>query len=138
MQVHTLISSENGPIILWVMYPHRGDELEHTADSIRELVGEEQFTLVAIQIDDWNRDLSPWRSDEVDGSFAGEAGRTLDYIEQQVVPQLDIQSQANRPLYIMGYSLAGLLHFGQCTRLIYLPGAPHVQVQCGIRDLWNM
>ena len=53
MQVHTLISSENGPIILWVMYPHRGDELEHTADSIRELVGEEQFTLVAIQIDDW-------------------------------------------------------------------------------------
>ena len=45
---------------------------------------------------------------EVDGSFAGEAGRTLDYIEQQVVPQLDIQSQANRPLYIMGYSLAGL------------------------------
>ena len=43
MQVHTLISSENGPIILWVMYPHRGDELEHTADSIRELVGEEQF-----------------------------------------------------------------------------------------------
>ena len=58
MQVHSLISSENGPIILWVMYPHRGDELEHTADSIRELVGEEQFTLVAIQIDDWNRDLS--------------------------------------------------------------------------------
>lgn len=58
MQVHTLISSENGPIILWVMYPHRGDELEHTADSIRELVGEEQFTLVAIQIDDWNRDRS--------------------------------------------------------------------------------
>ena len=43
MQLHTLISSENGPIILWVMYPHRGDELEHTADSIRELVGEEQF-----------------------------------------------------------------------------------------------
>lgn len=138
MQLHTLISSENGPIILWVMYPHRGDELEHTADSIRELVGEEQFTLVAIQIDDWNRDLSPWRSDEVDGSFAGEAGRTLDYIEQQVVPQLDIQSRANRPLYIMGYSLAGLLHFGQCIRLIYLPGVPHVQVQCGIRDLWNM
>ncbi len=55
----------------------------------------------------WNRDLSPWRSDEVDVSFAGEAGRTLDYIEQQVVPQLDIQSQANRPLYIWD-SLAGL------------------------------
>ena len=45
MQIHTLISSENGPIILWVMYPHRVDDLEHTADSIRELVGEEQFTL---------------------------------------------------------------------------------------------
>ena len=68
MQIHTLISSENGPIILWVMYPHRGDELEHTADSIRELVGEEQFTLVAIQVNDWNRDLSPWRSNEVDGT----------------------------------------------------------------------
>ncbi|EDP26735.1 hypothetical protein [Coprococcus eutactus] len=65
MQLHTLISSENGPIILWVMYPHRGDELEHTADSIREQVGVEQFTLVAIQVDDWNRDLSPWRSDDV-------------------------------------------------------------------------
>ena len=72
MQLHTLISSENGPIILWVMYPHRGDELEHTADSIRELVGEEQFTLVAIQIDDWNRDLSPW----TDTGLYRAAGRT--------------------------------------------------------------
>lgn len=108
MQIHTLISSENGPVILWVMYPHRGDELEHTTDSIRELVGEEQFTLVAIQVDDWNSDLSPWRSDEVDGSFAGEAGQTLDYIEHQVVPQLNIGCKSNRPLYIMGYSLAGL------------------------------
>ena len=27
MQLHTLISSENGPIILWVMYPHRGDDV---------------------------------------------------------------------------------------------------------------
>ena len=138
MQLHTLISSENGPIIFWVMYPHRGDELEHTADSIRELVGEEQFTLVAIQVDDWNRDLSPWRSNEVDGSFAGEAGRTLDYIEQQVVPHWIFKAGRTDLFILWDIRLPGFLHFGQCTRPICLPGAPHVQVQCGIRDLWNM
>ena len=131
MQVHTLISSENGPIILWVMYPHRGDELEHTADSIRELVGEEQFTLVAIQIDDWNRDLSPWRSDEVDGSFAGEATSRSSHSWIFKVRRTDL-------FISWDTRLPGFLHFGQCIRLIYLPGVPHVQVQCGIRDLWNM
>ena len=147
MQIHTLISSENGPIILWVMYPHRGDELERTADSIRELVDEKQFSLIAIQVDDWNRDLSPWESDEVDGSFAGEAGRTLDYIEHQVVPQINNVCKSNRPLYIMGYSLAGLFALwamyqtdifagcATCSGSMWYPGfAEYVKSQPTLED----
>lgn len=147
MQIHTLISSEAGPIILWVMYPHRGGELERTTDSIRELVGEEQFTLVAVQVDDWNRDLSPWRSDEVDETFAGGAGRTLDYIEQQVVPQMNIGCKSNRSLYIMGYSLAGLFALwamyqtdifagcATCSGSMWYPGfAEYVNSQPALTD----
>ena len=87
----------------------------------RELEGAEQiaalirqgtdrpFALAAIEIADWNGALSPWPAPPVFGkqSFAGEAQKTLDAL-QQALPAVEhaVPNAARR--YLGGYSLAGL------------------------------
>ncbi len=61
------------------------------------------FRLTAVVVDDWNADLSPWRSPAVFGKtdFDGRAEATLDMI-------LELCAEKNRTYYIGGYSLAAL------------------------------
>lgn len=63
-----------GPVIFWGMYPHQPNEVEHLWESLLELVPEQNFLLVAFQVEDWNRDFSPWEAAAVFGkeSFAGQ------------------------------------------------------------------
>ena len=64
---------------------------------------EMNFCLIAVRIDDWNNDLSPWEAPAVFGkeSFGGGASETLD----ELLKLCDDKSSA---YYIGGYSLAGL------------------------------
>ena len=59
--------------------------------------------LIAVRIDDWNSDLSPWEAPAVFGkeSFGGGASRTLDEL-------LELCGDKSRTYYIGGYSLGGL------------------------------
>ncbi len=59
--------------------------------------------LIAVKVDDWNRDLSPWQAPAVFGKegFCGEAEKTLKDI-------IRICSDSSKTFYIGGYSLAGL------------------------------
>ena len=61
------------------------------------------FRLVAFRVDDWNRDLSPWRAPPVFGSegFGDGAPATLEGI-------LETMRDDTKEYYIGGYSLAGL------------------------------
>ena len=61
------------------------------------------FRLLAFQVEDWNRDLSPWPAPPVfrDQVFAGEAARTLEWLKQNIDPSVPCRC-------IGGYSLAGL------------------------------
>ena len=59
-----------GPVIFWGMYPHQPNEVEHLWESLLELVPEQNFLLVAFQVEDWNRDFSPW---EAPAAFGTEA-----------------------------------------------------------------
>ena len=61
------------------------------------------FRLLAFQVEDWNRDLSPWPAPPVfrDQAFAGEAGRTLAWLKDNIDPSVDRRC-------VGGYSLAGL------------------------------
>ena len=51
-----------GPVIFWGMYPHRGNEVEHLRESLMEIAPGQNFMLVAFQVEDWNRDFSPWEA----------------------------------------------------------------------------
>ncbi len=61
------------------------------------------FQLIALQVDDWNRDLSPWQAPAVFGreDFAGGAAGTLSAL-------LPLCEDRSRRYILGGYSLAGL------------------------------
>lgn len=76
--------------------------LENEAALIRELTGND-FRLIAVKVDDWNHDLSPWKAPAVFGneSFGDGAESTLSEV-------LKLLSDMSKTYYIGGYSLAGL------------------------------
>ena len=76
--------------------------LENEAALIRELSGND-FHLIAVKVDDWNHDLSPWKAPAVFGneSFGDGAESTLSEV-------LKLLSDMSKTYYIGGYSLAGL------------------------------
>ena len=92
--------------------------LENEAALIKELSGKD-LRLIAVKVNDWNHDLSPWKAPAVFGneSFGDGAERTLSEvlkllsgIDRSPLPgdgRMDA-SGTERTYYIGGYSLAGL------------------------------
>ena len=99
-----------GPVILWGMYPHEGNELVHMQECLEEMCPDQNFLLAAFQAADWNRDFSPWEGPAAFGKddFAGEGPETLHWLTEEYVPYLRERYGAGRPLFLIGYSLAGL------------------------------
>ena len=84
--------------------------IEDEVKEIRRLAGED-FCLLAVRTDDWNRDLSPWQAPAVFGTegFGGRADRTLEEI-------LKLCGNEDRRYFIGGYSLAGLFALWAAVR----------------------
>ena len=61
------------------------------------------FKLIAVKVDNWNNDLSPWEAPAVFGNddFGGEACRMFEEV-------LKLTEDKTKTYYIGGYSLAGL------------------------------
>ena len=57
IKLHLAQNGTGGPVIFWGMYPHQQNEVEHLWESLLELVPEQNFLLVAFQVEDWNRDF---------------------------------------------------------------------------------
>ena len=72
-------NGSDGPIILWGMYPHRGNEIAHMWDCLMETVNDQDFLLCAFQVEDWNGDFSPWKAPAAfgDEDFKGNGLKTL-------------------------------------------------------------
>ena len=76
--------------------------MENEIESIRKLAGDE-FRLLAVEIRDWNRELSPWQAPAVFGKegFGAGAAETLAEI-------MKLCEDGSKTYFIGGYSLAGL------------------------------
>ena len=111
IQLHIVQNGSGGPVIFWGMYPHQGGEVEHFWEALMELVPEQNFLLVAFQVEDWNRDFSPWEAPAAFGTeaFDGQGARTLKWLLEEGVPYIDrtyhVKEQEH---WLAGYSLAGL------------------------------
>ena len=89
---------------------HDLDLMENEIKEIQRL-SEKDFLLIAFQVEDWNKDLSPWEAPPVFGKvpFKGKAQQTLE----------EIRSFCNddRKTYVIGgYSLAGLFSLWASTQ----------------------
>lgn len=110
-QLHVIQNGSVGPVIFWGMYPHRENEVEHMWKSLMEVVPEQDFLLVAFQVEDWNRDFSPWKEPAVFGTegFSGRGAETLRWLTEECMPYIDqIYDTKGQEHWLMGYSLAGL------------------------------
>lgn len=81
---------------------HDLEGIVNEAERIKQFSGKD-FCLVAIKVDNWNSDLSPWEAPAVFGneSFGGKAAAALDEV-------LKLTGDPSKTYYIGGYSLAGL------------------------------
>ena len=70
------------------------------------------FAFAAFEITSWNRELSPWEAPPAFGNepFGNDAGETLAFLEDILIPKLVEQYSLNNdiPIILGGYSLAGL------------------------------
>ena len=81
---------------------HDLEGIVNEVEKIKQLSGKD-FCLVAIKVDNWNSDLSPWEAPAVFGNenFGGKAAAALDEV-------LKLTGDPSKTYYIGGYSLAGL------------------------------
>ena len=102
MKTYEFGSPDSDIVLIQPVDDHDLEGIENEAAVLAGNAGRD-FHLIAVKVDDWNRDLSPWEAPAVFGSegFGGKAEETLEEI-------LKLCSDKNRTYYIGGYSLAGL------------------------------
>lgn len=93
---------ESEKILIQPVNEHDLDVIENEVRLIKELVGSD-FRLLALKVEQWNSELSPWQAPPVFGkeSFGDGAANTLAEI-------LNLTADKEKKYYIGGYSLAGL------------------------------
>ena len=106
MKVFEFGDNKSDLILIQMVDSHSIQMIVSETELIRKLSGRDDFRLVACQVDDWNRDLSPWEAPPVFGKegFGGKAEKTLQDLKESVLSRC---GQADRK-FIGGYSLAGL------------------------------
>lgn len=99
-----------GPLFLWPVFHGGEEERERLTMLLKEMVPEAAFALAAFEVEDWDRDLSPWKTPAAIGEkwFEGHGRATTDWIREQLMPYLDSTGIKADTCFLMGYSLAGL------------------------------
>lgn len=102
MEVYEYGKSESSNILIQMVDDHDLEVIEEEVSAIKELAGDD-FRLLAVKVDRWNHDLSPWNAAAVFGNegFGDGADKTLTEI-------LGLTADGKKNYYIGGYSLAGL------------------------------
>lgn len=69
-----------------------------------------EFILSAFRIHDWNSELTAWNAPQAfgDNCFGDKAGETLQYITENLIPELNRMFHETEKYILGGYSLAGL------------------------------
>lgn len=106
------INGEASHILIQAVDKHDLEGFEREVAQIKALSCDASFMLVAFQIADWNKELSPWEAPAVFGKhdFGAGAGDTLAYITETLLPHIETTYPTRMPkrFYLGGYSLSGL------------------------------
>lgn len=110
-QLHIYHEDNCQKAIVWIMGKHERDVLKYISERVKCL-------LIAIEIENWNDELSPWYVPAVfkGNDFQGNGYMTYQKIVKDIMPYLQRQYHFQEA-YIAGYSMAGLFSlyvFHQC------------------------
>ena len=114
-------------ILVQLVDDHDLSLMDSEARMIRELAGED-FFLLALKVNNWNKDLTPWNAGAAFGreDFGDGAGETL----KAVLDELK-QFDCRKRFYIGGYSLAGLFSLWSVFQTEIFRGAA-----CASPSIW--
>ena len=102
MTLHYFADKNADTVLIQPVGDHDLPEIENEVAEIKKLTSVD-FQLIAVKVEDWNDELSPWNAPAVFGNegFGNGAEDTLAEI-------LTLCSDKSKNYYIGGYSLAGL------------------------------
>ncbi|SFB18823.1 Putative esterase [Acetitomaculum ruminis DSM 5522] len=108
------ISSKD--IIIQPVNENEFEMLEKEIELIKNISGRMDFCFIAILIDDWNYELSPWGNEGVfkGKDFGNGARKTLNFITGKLLPFVFKNEINNKRLFLGGYSLSGLFSLWSC------------------------
>lgn len=103
-------NEQSGNVLLQMVGDHDMDSLEREVQLIRDFSGTSDFRLIAVKVNNWNDDLSPWPNPAVFGNegFGGYADKTLKKLMDEVVDPVRTGASDELKMYIGGYSLSAL------------------------------
>ena len=110
MQILHFGNEDSKTVLIQMVYEHDLRVLDSEIRLIQELSGTSDFHLIAVKVDSWNDDLSPWEAPAVfgDEGFGGKAEKTFGYVYSNVIEPLKMNKDEELRLIIGGYSLSGL------------------------------
>ena len=124
---HTCILHSEENAKFFIIQPVDSNDTEELERQITYIEDNSQtpFIHIAVRINKWNAELTPWPAPPVFGKvpFGDGAHSTLLYIIDQLIPTIKTQFslELNKSNTILGgYSLAGLFAFGQVTNRVFL------------------
>ena len=109
MTRYTYGNPDSNRVLIQMVDDHDLSVMENEVNYIRQEVGDD-FYLLALKVEDWNHDLSPWQAPAAFGNevFGGGASETLQGV-LDVIQEIEPNGMtSDRQYYIGGYSLAGL------------------------------
>lgn len=114
--IYTYGNPEANTVLIQMVDDHDLAGIENEVEAIRNQT-DTDFYLIAIKVQNWNDDLSPWEAPPIFGKkrFAGKAENTLASIRT-------LCEDRNRTYYIGGYSLAALFALWAAYRMDIFKG----------------
>ena len=117
---------EADTILIQMVDDHELEEIDREISFIKKLSPGKDFCLLAVKVNDWNHDLSPWTAQAVFGKegFAGKAEETLHILLKEILPGIvKHEDKPEKKLIVGGYSLAGLFSLWAVYQTDYFDGA---------------
>lgn len=130
-KIRVFSSQETGPVYIYLSGEHQKEETEELYQKLLVNI-KEPFSFYEWLVDDWDRMLTPWKvvSCLKGRDFSGEGQNLLKEIEEYIRTELR-SAGTSRPVYLAGYSLAGLFSMWALYESDLLDG-----VVCGSGSLW--
>ncbi len=103
------VKGEKAPVFIYVNEPSIPVGAEQIVEAFNKLNNKNAYIFIEIQIDDWDKNLSPWAVKSINNrEFEGKGSETLNWVIGNIIPYINNNYKEHREIYLTGYSLSGL------------------------------